>query len=142
VHDQHGDASADEDKRRLGPEYCAKAQSGQRCDEDAGQIDRIYCPGRLESLRRVVTARPGQVPDGQADQQAAQGEHGQRPPQRCRMKAQILREGDEEVLLALSDGLQEEVGDDRHRNPDDGAEYQERQVSPALHHLQRAGRSR
>jgi hypothetical protein len=142
MHDQYGDASADEDQWCLGPEHRAKDERGQRRADDAGQVACRYRAARLESLSRMVAAGPGQIPQGQADQQAAQRQRRQRPPRWYSMEAQLAWQGGEEVLLARGDQLQEEIGDDRHRDPGYGPEYQQGQITPALDHFGRALRGR
>ena len=42
-------------------------------------------------------------------------------------------------VWTLLDCLEEEVGDGRHREADDGSEHQEREIAPGLEELERIG---
>ena len=87
-------------------------------------------PAGLETLRGLVAARSGQVTNGQSDEQPAQRQPRQRPPQRLAMEPDAGREIDEDLVLELGHGVQEEVGDRRHGDTDDGAQEEQDDVAP------------
>ena len=57
--------------------------------------------------------------NGQGDEQPAQRQPRKRPPQRLAMEPDAGREIDEDLVLELGHGVQEEVGDRRHGDTDD-----------------------
>jgi hypothetical protein len=71
----------------------------------------------------------GQVPDGQGDQEAGQGEQRQRPPPRGAAEAQRLGKVGEEPLLEAGDQGEEAVGGRRDRHPEDRRQHQQPDIA-------------
>ena len=65
-----------------------------------------------------------------SDEQAAQCQPRQRPPERLPMETDARGQIDEDLVLELGHGIEEEVGDRRHGDADDGPEEEQHDVAP------------
>ena len=57
--DQDAEPAAQGDQGCFGAEHGAEAQGGEGGENDAGELDRLNPARRLETLGRLVAARPG-----------------------------------------------------------------------------------
>src|SRR5208283_98217 len=142
VHCEEPHSAPDRDEGRLRPENYSQAQRGEGGDDDAWQLDRLGGPAHLEALGRFVARGPRQVLDGEPDQQAAQREWQERPPDRLAVEPKIIWQCREDELLSFGDELQEEVRDRSDGHAEDGPEHQQRDVATAPQKLGRVGRCR
>ena len=127
---EDAEAAPDCDQRRLRAQHRAEAQRGEGRRDDAEELDGLHRPAGFEALRGLVAPGSGQEANGQSDEQPAQGQPGQRPPQRLSVEPEAVREIDEDLVLELGDGVQEEVGNGRHGDADDGPQEEQDDVAP------------
>ena len=142
VDQQDGEACAHRHERRLRAEHRPGHQGGECGDDDPWKIDRGVPAPRLEAEDRDVPSGPRQVDDRQRDDHSTDDQQRDRPPHRRADESDLFRKGRVQPLLSECDPFEEEVGDERDRNPDDRPEEQQDHVALRLHQRQWIGRRR
>ena len=124
-HGQDAEPTSNGDQRGLGAEYRPQTKRGQRREDDPGEIHRVGRTCGFESLGGLVATRAVQVLIERATT-TPDRTRGRIGHQVGAESNPVLREGHEHVLLRDRYELQVEVGDHRHRNPDECSEHRRR----------------
>ena len=133
---QHRQTRTERQQRPLGAKHEPEAEPGEACEDHAGQIDRVREPARGETLGRHVPAVSRQTRDRQRDDQGADREDRERPPQRRALViSQRVRKMLEQLLLKLVNGLEVAPSRQRHDHPDHRRHDEQADVRPASHRL-------
>ena len=132
VYGQDAEPAPDGDQWRLRTKHHAETEGGERRRDNPEELDGLYAATGLETLRGLVAAGSRQVADGQGDEDAAQCQPGQRPPQWLSLEPEALRERGEDLGLDSGHRVQEEIGHRGHRDAQEGSDQEERDVAPGL----------
>jgi hypothetical protein len=89
-----------------------------------------------------MTRVPRKMFDGEADDQSAHGEREHRPPYWLTMEPDLVGKGRKHILLNDGYPLEEEEGDQRNGNPNEGPEEEQDEIAPGFEKVHRVGRGR
>ena len=104
---QHRQTRTERQQRPLGAEHEPEAEPGEAREDDTRQIDRVREPARAKTLGRHVASVTRQTRDRQRNDQSADPEHRERPPQRrALLVSERVRKMLEQFLLELENQLQ------------------------------------
>lgn len=132
------ESTAERDQRCFGAQHRSERQRAQRREHDAGQVPRPRWTSGVETVHRGFPARAGEVADHEPYRQSPDRHHRQRPPCRCSVETERVRQVVEQPVPRVQRELEEPVRHQRDGQAERPRQHQRLQIVAGAQQLQRA----